>query len=167
MKKVLYSIFICVVCSVLTFQTSFAKMIEGGVTYNVDSAREYVQEGIPSNFTFTGHAYFKKNSNVQKDLYTYDTNGSVIGITVLYKGENDVAYIYGWDFNLKYVDKYDRNVNIYPHRGYRYDLNGNLILTSLTVSKKELFRFTPTGELLVHSVNGVIYDENGKIIARA
>ena len=60
-----------------------------------------------------------------------------------------------------------RSVSQSRYRGYRYDLNGTLILTSLTVSKKELFRFTPEGQLLVHSINGIIYDENGRVIGRA
>lgn|SRR5574344_1083045 len=158
---------ICLFTVVFFFgEISFAKIIEGGVVYNTDTAREYVQEGIPRDFTFSGHVYFD-NTNIQKALYTYSTDGSVIGITVVYKGESDVAYIYGRDRRLKYVDKYDRNINLYPHRGYRYDLAGNLILTSLTVSKKELFRFSPSGELIIHSIGGVIYDENGKVLGRA
>lgn len=167
MKKFLKLFLIVLFCSTTIKSVAFATMIEGGVKYDVDSAREYVQEGIPDNFTFTGHAYFKNSPYVQKAVYTYNNSGIVIGVTALYKGENDVAYIYGRDMSLRNVDKYDRSVFIYPHRGYRYDLNGNLVLTSLTVSKNELFRFTPSGQLLAHSVNGIIYDENGNMIGRA
>ena len=70
-------------------------------------------------------------------------------------------------YGFIYVEKYDRPVNEYPHRGYRYDLSGNLVLTSLTVSKNEMFRFEPDGTLVVHSINGVIYDEQGNVIGRA
>ena len=142
----------------------FAEPIQGGVSFDVDSAREYLQAEQSDTIDISGPYSFTSDSNVRKKVYSYDTNGVVIGITVQYKGESNKAYIYGKNNNLMYVDKYDKSVDIYPHRGYRYNLDGKLILSSLTVSKNEQFRFSPEGKLIAHSINGVIYDENGKII---
>lgn len=144
----------------------FSKVIEGGVKFDVNSAREYVQNGQENNIAIVGHATFD-NSNVSKMVYSYNNSHSIIGITVQYKGESNIAYIYGPDNRLKYIDKYDRDVNLYPHRGYRYNLAGELVDTSLTVSRTEKFRFSPDGKLIAHSLNGIIYDENGKVIGIA
>ncbi len=163
MKKIIYVLFLLICLG----GHVFAMQLEGGVRYNVDSAREYVQEGQIDNITVSGHAAFDENdSNIAKKVYSYNNSGEVVGVTVLYKDEPNAAYIFV-NGRLKYVDKYDRNVDLYPHRGYRYNLAGELVLTSLTVSKAELFRFTPSGELLIHSINGVMYDENGNVAGTA
>lgn len=144
-------------------QVTFAMELTGGVQYDVNSARQYVQENQTDNIEITG-PYQLQTNNTEKVVYSYNNSGDIVGITVQYKGDRNTAYIYNKNKDLIYIDKYDKPVNIYPHRGYRYDMNGKLNLTSLTVSKNELFRFSPDGKLLVHSINGVIYDENGKII---
>lgn len=138
--------------------------LQGGVKYSVDSARDYIQEGLPDNVNIPEKYYQLQSDNVEKTVYSYNNAHEIIGITVAYINEPAKAYIYNKNGALIYMDKYDKPVNVYPHRGYRYDLDGKLILTSLTVSKNELFRFSPNGSLLVHSVNGVIYDENGNVI---
>jgi len=97
-------------------------------------------------------------------VYSYNNSGDVVGITVGYINEHKKAYIYDKRGNLIYMDNYDKSVDIYPHRGYRYKMDGTLDLTTLTVSKNEQFRFTPDGRLLAHAVNGVIYDESGNVI---
>jgi len=144
-----------------------AMELQGGVKYSVDSAREYVQEGLPDGVNISEKYYQLQSDNVEKTVYSYNNAGDVIGITVQYINEPTKAYIYNKNGTLIYMDKYDKSVNIYPHRGYRYDLNGKLILTSLTVSQNELFRFSPSGALLAHSVNGIIYDENGNTIGNS
>lgn len=160
MKKI-----ICIFLFLITFAPSvFAMAIEGGVTYNVDEAREYVNEGRPQSVDILGAYVFRDDSTVERTVYSYNNANQVIGITVLYKKEPNKTYIYNAQKNLIYVEQYDKPVNIYPHRGYRYDLNGNLVLTSLTVSKNEMFRFEPDGKLIAHSINGIIYDENGNVI---
>lgn len=161
MKKIIILFLMLVIPNV-----SFSKVIEGGVKFDVDSAREYVQDGQQDNIEITGHAIFD-NQNVLKMVYSYNNSHSIIGITVQYRGECNIAYIYDPDKRLKYVDKYDRDVNLYPHRGYRYNLAGELVDTSLTVSRTEKFRFSPDGKLIAHSLNGIIYDENGKVIGIA
>lgn len=152
---------------ILVFGMSAQAMeLTGGVTYTVDSAREYVFQDMPqpkldSNF------FFARTDNVDRVVYSYDNNNRVIGISVLYKNDHTQVYIYDEHKQLIYIDKYDRDVNLYPHRGYRYDLDGNLSLTSLSVSKNEHYRFSPSGKLIAYSLNGVIYDENKRVIGRA
>ncbi len=144
----------------------FATELQGGVSFTVDSARNYVQEGQPDNVSISKSYYQFQKNNTKKIVYSYNNSGDTVGITVQYKGEPKKAYIYNKNNKLIYIDYYDKPVNIYPHRGYRYNMDGKLILTSLTVSKNEMFRFSPNGNLLAHSVNGIIYDENGEIIGK-
>lgn len=154
---------LCLLTFLLTFNSVAAVELQGGVKYNVDSAREYLQEGQSDNAEIAGHFQLEAD-NAEKVVYSYNNSGNVIGITVQYINEPKKAYIYNKNGSLIYMDKYDKSVNIFPHRGYRYDLDGKLILTTLTVSKKEQFRFSPDGKLIAHAINGIIYDENGKII---
>lgn len=160
MKKIFYFILIFLIFT----NCAFAIELEGGVKYNVDSARDYVQEGLPDSANISQNYFTFQAKDAQKVVYSHNTAGEVVGITVQYINEPTKAYIYGRNKTLIYMDQYDKSVDIYPHRGYRYDLNGKLDLTSLTVSKAEQFRFSPSGKLLAHSVNGVIYDENGTVI---
>jgi hypothetical protein len=159
MKKIIWLI-LC-----LTFTTcAYAIELEGGVKYNVDSAREYVQDGIPEGVDIPDKYFVLKESNVKKAVYSHNNAGEVIGITVQYINESTKAYIYSKDKTLMYIVQYDKSIDLFPRRGYRYDLNGKLDLTSLIVSPSEQFRFSPSGKLIAHSVNGVIYDENGNVI---
>jgi len=143
-----------------------AMELEGGVKYTVDSARDYVQEGQQNNIEISGPFKFSAK-NTEKVVYSYNNSGEVIGITVQYINEPTKAYIYDRNKTLIYIDKYDKPVSIYPHRGYRYDMDGKLNLSSLTVSKNEMFRFAPGGKLIAHSVDGIIYDEDGNVIGTA
>lgn len=144
--------------------SAFAATLQGGVAFDVKSARDYVQDGIPDGVRVEQAYVFSNSDAVKKKVCSYNNIGEVIATTVTYKNEPDKAYIYGRSNQLIYVDQYDRNIDEYPHRGYRYDTNGQLTLTSLTVSANEMFRFDPNGKLLAHSVYGVIYDEQGNVI---
>lgn len=164
MKRSLFYFLILTLCLSHFALCCEAIELQGGVKYSVDSAREYIQEGLPDNVNIPENYYQLQSDNVERTVYSYNNAHEIIGITVAYINEPAKAYIYSKNGRLIYMDKYDKPVNAYPHRGYRYDLNGKLILTSLTVSKNELFRFSPNGKLIAHSVNGVIYDENGNVI---
>ncbi|RAI14948.1 MAG: hypothetical protein DKM22_05535 [Candidatus Melainabacteria bacterium] len=164
MKKFLLSI----LCLVMFVSLGYCTTLDGGVKFNVQSAREYVFDGVPK-FKLDAQTpyYFKKGSNIDKVIYTYNNYNQIIGITVRYKHIPDKAYIYDEDKSLIYVDIYDKDTNLYPHRGYRYNLQGKLILTSLSITKDEHYRFDYMGNLLAHSKNGIIYDENGRQIGKA
>lgn len=141
----------------------FATELQGGVSFTVDSAREYLQNGLPDGINIPDNYYQFQAKNVEKAVTSYNNSGEVVGLTVQYINEPAKAYIYK-NNKLVYIETYDKPISIYPHRGYRYNLDNQLISTSLSVSKNELFRFDSEGKLLVHSVNGVIYDENGNVI---
>lgn len=159
--------FFCLISLILLFtNAAFAEVLEGGVKYDVAAAREYLKDGQVDSISITGPFQFEAR-NTKQVVYSYNNSGDVIGITVEYVNEPNRAYIYGRNKQLLYVDKYDKSVSIYPHRGYRYNLDGQLILTSLTVSKKEQFRFSPDGKLIAHAKNGIIYDENNNVIGKA
>lgn len=151
----------------LLFAPAQAIELQGGVAFTVDSAREYVQEGTPYGIEIPGNYYQLREDNIERKVYSYNNNHDIIGITVQYINDPYRTYIYNKNKTLIFTEKYDKPVNIYPHRGYRYNLDGKLILTSLTVSKNEMFRFNPNGKLIAHSINGVIYDENGEIIGNS
>lgn len=161
--------FICLLGFLLLLTNcSFADEVQmGGVSYDVNSARDYLDAGQPDSVDINAPREFSKDSSVQKVIYTYNNNHAVIGITVLYKNEPTKDYIYNKNNSLIYVDKYDKSTAIYPHRGYRYDMDGKLILKSLVVSPNEQFRFSPNGKLIAHSLNGIIYDEKGNVIGAA
>lgn len=141
-----------------------AMELQGGVKYSVDSAREYVQEGIPNGVNISEKYLRLQAKSIKESITSYNKAGKIIGITVQYINEPTMAYVYDEDKKLIFVDKYDKSTDIYPHRGYRYTPEGKLFITSLTVSKDESFRFDPDGTLIAHSINGVTYDENGNII---
>lgn len=140
----------------------FATELQGGVSFTVDSARDYLEQGQPEGINFSDKYYQFQADNVEKMVTSYNNSGEVVGVTVQYINEPTKAYIYK-NNKLVYIETYDKPISIYPHRGYRYNLDNQLVSTSLSVSKNELFRFDSEGKLLVHSVNGVIYDENGNV----
>lgn len=146
--------------------SAYAEVLEAGIKYDVKAAREYLQDGQVDCIDVTGPFEFEAK-NTKQVVYSYNNSGDVIGITVEYINEPNRAYIYNRNKKLIYIDKYDKPVNIYPHRGYRYNIDGKLDLTSLSVSKNEQFRFSPDGRLIAHAKNGVIYDENNNIIGKA
>lgn len=156
-----------IIIYLLAFIPTFATELKGGVSFDVNSARQYLQEGQSAGININQAYIFKKdNRTMDKIVYSYNNNGQTIGITVLYKSEPNKAYIYGQRNNLIYVEKYDTSTDIYPHRGYRYNLDGQLVLTCLVASPSEQFRFDADGNLIAHSINGIIYDEQGNVIGR-
>lgn len=162
--------FFCLIIPILFLvnvtPSAYGEVLEAGIKYDVAAAREYLKDGQVDSINISGPFEFVAK-NTKQVVYSYNNSGDVIGITVEYINEPNRAYIYGRNKQLLYVDKYDKPVNIYPHRGYRYNLDGKLILTSLTVSKKEQFRFSPEGNLIAHAINGIIYDENNNVIGKA
>lgn len=161
MKKLLFllSAFFILIFSPRGWTTE----LKGGVTYTVDSARSYLESGTPDGVDISDNYYKVQAQNVEKMVTSYNNAGEVVGVTVQYINEPMKAYIYKKG-DLAYVETYDKPVNVYPHRGYRYNLGGELVSSSLTVSKKEMFRFDAKGKLIAHSVNGIIYDEKGNVI---
>lgn len=162
--------FFCLIILILLFTTDsssvYADVLEGGVKYDVAAARAYLKDGQVDSISVTGPFEIQED-NIERIVRSYNNSGELIGTTVQYIKDSKRAYIYGRNNRLIYMEKYDKPTNIYPHRGYRYDLNGNLNLSSLSVSKTEHFRFSPDGKLIAHDVNGITYDENNNVIGKA
>lgn len=163
MKKIILTVLCLLVSNIC-----MAVTLDGGVKYTAKTAREYVFSDIPQ-FKLDANIpyYFKQGNNIFDYVYSYDNFNNPIAVTVVYKNELNKAYIYDKNKKLIYVDIYDKNTTIYPHRGYRYNMQGNLVLTSLSINKNEHFRFDANGNLLAHSINDVIYDENGNQIGHS
>ena len=158
---------VCLIVLLIFPHCVFATEIQtGGVSYDVNSAREYVKEGQVDSVNVSG-PFQLEESNIEKTVYSYNNAGDVVGITVQYINDSKRAYIYDRNKKLIYMEKYDKPTSVYPHRGYRYNLDGKLDLTSLSVSKNEHYRFSQDGTLIAHSINGIIYDENGHILGKA
>lgn len=162
MKNIIYLILF----SLIFTDAAYSLELQGGVKFDVKSAREYLQEGEPDNVDVSGPLHFIKSDPTGNVVYSYDNGGNIIGITVQCKNDPTKSYIYDKNYNLKYINQYDKPTTIYPHRGYRYDLNGKLVLSSLVVSKYEQFRFDMDGNLIAHSIKNIIYDENGNAIGK-
>lgn len=165
MKKILY---LSLIIFAVSNMSVFADSISGGVNYNAKTARQYVQSNQVNEIApLKRHLVFLNGDNVEKVTFSYINPDLILARTVVYKGENTTAYIYdGTSNKLIYIDKYDKDINVYPHRGYRYNLQGKLVLTSLTIDNNEQYRFSPAGKLIAHSASGVIYDEQGNIIGQ-
>lgn len=160
MKKFIIALSIVFIAS----QIAFADQLQGGVSYNESTAREYIQQGQINDIGPQGHLYYDGNSYNADVIYGYNSNNVPIGFEVRFKDDLTVSYTYGMDNRLKFVTKYDRPSDIFPHRGYEYNTSGKLIKTTLITSKNNGFAFTPKGKLIAHLVNGIGYLGNTNII---
>lgn len=143
----------------------FSQELQCGVAYDVNSARSYVQEGQESDIGQQSNLYYDGVNPKDVDIiYEYNSNGVPISFNVLYKDDLKRDYIYKMDNKLLYVNKYDKDVTIFPHRAYTYTPNGKLVHTSLIVSKGNCFVFLPNGKLLARVVNSVYYLGNTNIV---
>lgn len=157
----------------LTLPSNAEMFLEGGVKYNVESAREVVDENviykiplwqIKSDFIDKNHKEnifnLLKGSVELKDrslaLFSDGTYG------VIYKKNELEVFYYKSDGILLY--KEIRDGLKYPFRAYKYDTKGNLVNKSLRVSKGETFIYAPSGELIAHWVKNFGYDAKGNII---
>ncbi|MFA7658768.1 MAG: hypothetical protein WCY19_04985 [Candidatus Gastranaerophilaceae bacterium] len=145
-------------------QSVFATELQGGISYTVDSAREYIQQGQVNDIGPQGHLYYDGNSYNADVIYGYNSNNVPIGFDVRFKDDLTISYTYGMDNRLRSIAKYDKPSDTYPHRGYIYNTGGKLIKTTLMVSKNNGFAFTPNGKLITHMVNGIGYLGNTNII---
>lgn len=160
MKK----LFISLGLILLFTQSAFATELQGGISFDVNSARQYVQQGQIDDIGPQGHLYYDGNSSNADIIYTYSANNVPIGFNIQYKDDLTTSYVYGMDNRLRYIDKYDKPTNIYPHRGYRYTPDGKLYNTGLTISKYNGFIFKPNGKLRTRIVNGFCYLGNTNIL---
>jgi len=142
----------------------YAEELQGGVTYDVNSARAYVQDGQISDIGQQSNLYYSNNGSTDDIIYGYSANNVPECFTVRYNDDLTRDYIYGMNNKLLYVIKNDRPTTEFPHRGYRYNTKGKLINTTLMTSKNNGFTFSPSGKLLGRLIGGVGYLGNTNIV---
>lgn len=170
MKRILL---ILLLLFMLSCDVSFGQIITGEVTYNTNSAR---------NELFSNPVLPFSSSNIQKNII--DKN-YLQNKTALLKGQTDLkdrilaqfsdgSYGIIYKDNLTNVFYYTPDGLLthneikasldYPYKAYKYDINGNLVNTSLRVSQNETFIFSKQAKLIAHWIGELCYDENNKII---
>lgn len=155
--------------------TVHAEVLQGGVTYDVNSARNELLDGI--NYTIdskyiNGFIYDGEHSqNVDYILQgltelkdrtlAYFSDGTY----AVYK-HNDPYHVYYYSGNgaLNYVEEKD-GLN-YPYKTYKYDTSKKLVNMSMRVSKAETFIYSKDGKLLAHWLKDKAYDESGNVIMK-
>jgi len=148
-------------------------ILQGAAEYNVQSAREEVQETVqyrinPRQFMpnlldinrAENLAALLKGEVELKDrtlaLFSVGTYG------VVYKNDPLHAYYYSNSGVLEFVDV--RTGKDYPYKSYQYDMGGNLVNMGLRLSKGETYIYDSKGKLIAHWVGSNGFDENGRVV---
>ncbi len=155
--------------------TSHAEVLQGGVSYDVDSARDDLMESVSYTIKtdeingFYTDAEYEQNANYMlkgvtdlKDrTLAYFSDGTY---AVQKKDDPYKVYYYGAAGVLMYVEK--KQSLEYPYKSYKYNTAGKLVNMSLRVSKSETYIYAKDGKLLAHWVKSNAYDEHGNIIMK-
>lgn len=150
-----------------------ADFLQGGVTYDVNSAREDLLQHSNNKFDKTLVQSFYRDYYYD-DNKTYNQSGKVSMQNRILAFFSDSTYgvmytaipLYVWyyskDGTLIYMEKKDSED--YPHKAYKYTPSGLLMNMSLRVSKEETYIFTPAGKLVAHWIGENAYDEDNNVI---
>lgn len=174
MKKYFISLIIFILTVIIT-PVSQAEVLQGGVSYDVNSARNELMDGI----SYTIDSKYVNDFYYDKD-YEQNANYILQGLTSLkdrtlaYFSDGTYAvcknndpyhvYYYGAAGNLNYVEEKD-GLN-YPYKTYKYNTAQKLVNMSMRVSKSETFIYSNNGKLLAHWLKDKAYDESGNVIMK-
>lgn len=150
-----------------------AEVLQGNVTYDVDSAREellkYSDNKIDKTLaeSFYKDYYYKENQSYKLKAQTNLKNRVLAFFSdttygVMYKAIPLYVWYYAKDGTLIYMEKKDSTE--YPYKAYKYTPSGLLMNMSLRVSKEETFIYTPAGKLVAHWIGSNAYDEDNNVI---
>lgn len=182
MKKV----FIFLVSILLSCSFCKAIVLEGKITYNVDSARKVSFEGIQRTIpvsTFQSHlsdCNFQEN----KDFIKYGIQPKDRNIEVFTKGKLKIAYSVNYKNNPNYSyyylklngallfididkEKPKNQKTKYPIIVHRYDIQGKLISAGIHVAEEEGFLYDKNEKLIIHRIGKYGYNEKGRRIWKA
>lgn len=167
MKKIIVLLFL-----VLSLPVN-AAVLEGGIDYNVNSAREALLENsdrsidinlIQAHIIDIQHkeniSYIYQGKAELKDRVLAFFSDSTYAVML----NNDPLHVWYYALNgdLLYAEKKDRVQ--YPYKSYKYTTSGRLVNMSLRVSKGETFIYSPDGKLIAHWIGANAYDESNRVI---
>ena len=159
-----------------------ATVLEGQVSYTVESARKIAFEGIERSIDparLESHMQdpdYKENKQVMKGKMQLNNRsvqvfkGFVVpAYAVTYYDNPRYTYYYIKCLNqLAFVDIDEVDVTKepvqFPFKTYRYDFKGRLLAVGLTTSVDERFLYKSNGKLISHWVGNIGYNAKGKKI---
>lgn len=162
--------FLILTINIILIAPAHTKVLEGNVTYNVDTARieafNSIEETFPQvliqkhfideNYKTNKEALLIGNIELKDRIICQFSNG-IYGVR--YKKDPYRAYYYTQDGRLSYVDK--KNRLEYPHNVSTYNLHGELIGTALYITKYEQYIFDLDKNLKTHWIGNNGYDAAG------
>lgn len=168
MKKIILILIIIM----LHFPT-FAEVLQGGVSYDVNSAREellrFSDKKIDKTLvqSFYRDYYYNENQTYKLSANKNPANRVLAFFSdttygVMYNAIPLYVWYYSKNGTLIYMEKKDSTE--YPYKTYKYTPSGLLMNMSLRVSKEEAFVFTPAGKLIAHWIGPNAYDEENNVI---
>ncbi len=138
-----------------------AEVIQGGVRYSINSAREELlntpEISVP-NSLMQSNLFDIKTEIKDRSLAKF-SDGSY---AVIYKDNPKFAWYYSQNGILTHVQV--KTSETYPYKSYKYTPDNQLVNMSLRVSKEETFIYTPSGKFIAHWLYQNCYDENNNII---
>lgn len=155
--------------------------LQGGVVYNVKTAKEKAFEGLSLKLDKTFLKDYLMDANleqnkeilktgVQKDdriLMSFDIYDFVKGYVVVYEDKPEYAFYYTNKGYLVAVDVSKYWGSDFPYRVGKYNpVTGNLISIGLYVSDDEQFVYNKKGNLKAHWIDDIGYNAKGKPIAK-
>ncbi len=155
--------------------TTQAQVLQGGVSYDVNSTREELMNGI--DYTIDSqyvNGFYYDTEHDQNVGYILQGLTELKDRTLAYFSDNTYAvaknadpyHVYYYDSNglLMYVEKKD-GLN-YPYKTYKYNTTKKLVNMSMRVSKAETFIYSKDGKLLAHWLKDKAYDADGNVIMK-
>lgn len=155
--------------------TANAEILQGGVTYDVNSARKDLMDSVSYTLGsdeingFYTDADYEQNYNcilkgvtdLKDKTLAYFSDGTY---AVLKKENPYKVYYYNAGGDLMYIEK--KMSLDYPYKSYKYNTSGKLVNMSLRVSQGETYIYSKDGKLLAHWLKSNAYDEQGNIIMK-
>lgn len=168
MKKIILILLI-----IMLHFPAFAEVLQGGVSYDVNSAREellrFSDKKIDKTLvqSFYRDYYYDENQTYKLSANKNPANRVLAFFSdttygVMYNAIPLYVWYYSKDGTLIYMEKKDSTE--YPYKTYKYTPSGLLMNMSLRVSKEEAFVFTPAGKLIAHWIGQNAYDEENNVI---
>lgn len=150
-----------------------ADVLQGGINYNVNSARSELLNYSKKTLDKTqAHSFYKDNRFEENNSFRFRGNISLNDRILAFFSDNTYAVMYNdnplyvWyyskDGDLIFIET--KSSNEYPYKTYKYTPQGRLVNMSLRVSKQETYIFTPLGKLIAHWVGAYAYDEKNNVI---